>query len=290
MKAQAKVFFETTRFQEISLRVMNLDALGRFYTEVIGLREIGREADTIRLSASGKEPALVVLRHDPACVPRSPASPGLFHIAFLYPDRKELARAVRNVGHHNWRFQGFADHGVSEAAYLSDPEGNGLELYHDRPAEEWPRTENGVAMVTKPLNVHELIAEIDEEEFFSGVHPNTIVGHVHLQVSNLSRAEDFYRGVLGLDVTQRDYPGALFLSNNGYHHHFGLNIWNSFGVESGRPDAAGLEILTLGVDRTRFETIMERAALQIPEHMKREGKGAVLADSDGLLTKITSMT
>ncbi|MEP0822821.1 MAG: VOC family protein [Ignavibacterium sp.] len=289
MERQANPFFETTRLQEIFLKVMNLDVMARFYSEVIGLREIGRGAGIVRLSATGREPALVVLRQDPAFIPRSPASPGLFHIALLYPDRRELARAVRNAGQHNWRFQGFADHGVSEAAYLADPEGNGLELYRDKPVEEWPRKENGVAMVTEPLNVQELIAEIDGEELSSGAHPETMVGHVHLQVSNLGRAEDFYRGVLGLEVTQKDYPGALFLSNNGYHHHFGLNIWNSRGVEPGPPDATGLEILTLCVDRGRFEEITERAASQIPQSFRLEGEEAVLADSDGILTKIVSI-
>lgn len=269
--------------------MMNLDVMRRFYREVIGLREIGRLSGTARFSASGKEPALLVLRQDPAFVPRRPAAPGLFHSALLYPDRKELARAVRNVGEHNWRFQGFADHGVSEAVYLADPEGNGLELYSDKPVEEWTRKGNGVAMTTEPLNVHELVAEIAWEAISAGAHEDTIVGHVHLQVSNLGRAEDFYRGVLGFDVTQRDYPGALFLSNNGYHHHFGLNIWNSRGVEPGPPDAAGLEILTLCVDPGRFGRITERAASQIPESFRQEGEEAVLTDSDGILIKIVSL-
>jgi len=253
-------FFDSLKVSDVSFRVLNLESVASFYRDVVGLRETGRDRTTVRFSASGQEPAQIVLIGDPGAHPRSLNSPGLFHTALLLPSRKELAGTVRHIGERGWRFQGFADHGVSEAAYLTDPEGNGLELYRDRPKEEWPGGESGVAMVTEPLDVPGLIAEApDPESPYRNIHPRTVIGHIHLQVSSLENGQTFYHDLLGLDVTQRDYPGALFLSANGYHHHVGLNVWNSRGAHPSPSGSSGLVSFGIAVGRSHVEEILARA-------------------------------
>jgi len=136
---------------------------------------------------------------------------------------------------------GFADHGVSEAIYLADPDGNGLEFYADRPPENWPRTDHQIAMVSNPLDVESLLALAAPNRAAKyRIHPETRMGHVHLQVSNLARTEEFYAGELGFDVTQRSYPGALFFAAGGYHHHLGTNTWAGRGAHRPPDNAIGL--------------------------------------------------
>ncbi|MGI8597046.1 MAG: VOC family protein [Thermoleophilaceae bacterium] len=157
-------------------------------------------------------------------------SSGLFHLALLVPSRAELARAVRRVTGAGGRFTGASDHLVSEALYLNDPEGNGIEIYRDRPREEWEHTGGEVRMSTLALDLDAVMAELPAGDGPDGMPPGTVMGHVHLSVADLAETESFYADVLGFDVTVRSYPGALFLSAGGYHHHVGANTWTSAGV------------------------------------------------------------
>jgi catechol 2,3-dioxygenase len=140
----------------------------------------------------------------------------------------ELARVLLRLINNRYPLHGAADHLVSEAIYLSDPEGNGLELYSDRNPDDWPRQNGQIAMATDPLDFQDLLAQAKENpDPWQHIHSGTDIGHVHLSVSDLHRSEGFYAGLLGLDITQRTYPGALFFSAGGYHHHVGTNIWES---------------------------------------------------------------
>jgi catechol 2,3-dioxygenase len=139
---------------------------------------------------------------------------------------------------------------VSEAIYLRDPEGNGLELYADRPRERWLRRDGQIAMATEPLDLHSLLEAAGEPDAGTGISPGTRLGHVHLRVSDLDRAEDFYHSVLGFDVTTREYPGALFLSAGGYHHHLGVNIWGGTGLIPSPAEAPGLRHFTVTLPDT----------------------------------------
>jgi len=280
-------YFDKLRIHNIRLKVLNLETADKFYRDVIGLREIHRERQVIRLSANGKEPALLVLEGDPGALPRPGTAPGLFHTALLFPDRLELARTVRHVGEIGWNFQGFADHGVSEAVYLSDAEGNGLELYRDRPRDEWPmgssNTSNEVAMVTEPLDMDGLMSELTKiTPSYDGIHADVLVGHIHLQVSNLDKAGIFYHDLLGLDITQRNYPGALFLSADGYHHHVGLNIWNSRGSQSAAKNASGLMSFEITTVPARLEHIAQRIRGESAGHVRLERQKNRLIDPDGI--------
>ncbi|HEX9614600.1 MAG TPA: VOC family protein [Bacteroidota bacterium] len=279
---KADRFFGSLRISDVWLRVLDLERVAAFYRDIIGLRETRREQQVVRLSASGSEPAQVVLVGDPGARPRSATAPGLFHTAFLLSSRKELALILRHIGESGWRFQGFADHGVSEAIYLADPEGNGLELYRDRRPEDWPVRSSGIAMVTEPLDVHGLLEEVkDVSVTFDGIEETTMIGHVHLQTSNLENAHEFYHGLLGLDVTQRDYPGALFLSANGYHHHIGLNVWNSRGAPPSSPNSAGLISFGMVADPSRIDAMLERARdKEVGVHKTGAGKVRFLDPSE----------
>src|SRR4051812_31941684 len=175
--------------------------------------------------------------------PRPPGTTGLFHLAILVPTRVELARAARRVMRFGWSLTGASDHLVSEALYLNDPEGNGIEIYRDRPREEWRYDERGeMQMATIPLDLDGVMGELaPDANGDAGMPAGTRTGHVHLQVSELPAAEEFYEHGLGFDVTVRSYPGALFVSAGGYHHHIGMNTWTSQGGSPPPPGSRGLD-------------------------------------------------
>lgn len=252
-----------TSLGPVRLTVADVATVTAFYERVIGLRQLGPAGDdgVVRLGAtadgvSGDGPAaagagggeaLVELIPDAAAPPRSRRSCGLFHLAVLVPDRLALARALRRIYVGGWRLDGASDHLVSEALYLSDPEGNGIEIYRDRPRDEWRRTADGeLAMATLPLDLEDIARELvgeaatDDATDDAGMTIGTRIGHVHLQVGDLAAAEAFYADALGFDVMVRSYPGALFVAAGGYHHHLGLNTWSSAGGPPRDPAARGL--------------------------------------------------
>jgi catechol 2,3-dioxygenase len=227
----------------VSLTVADLDRARDFYERVIGLRTLARDGASVSLGVPGGPP-LLELVGDPDAPPRPPRTSGLFHLALLVPERRELARALVRVADAGWRFSGASDHLVSEALYLDDPEGNGIELYRDRPREVWGQNSGEIRMDTLPLDLNLLIAEVPDDAD-PGMPPGTVMGHVHLNVAELEATEAFYSGRLGLDVMVRSYPGALFLASGGYHHHLGTNVWRGAGVPPPPPGARGLREFSL---------------------------------------------
>jgi catechol 2,3-dioxygenase len=240
-----------TSIGKVRLRVADLDDLTTFYERVVGLQAVERGGDVTGLGAADGEP-LIELVGAPDAAPAPSFSTGLFHLAILVPDRAELARSLQRVAGAGWRLTGASDHLVSEALYLQDPEGNGIEIYRDRPREEWRRNGDELAMATLPLDLESVFGEIDASEGgAAGMPGGTTMGHVHLQVADIPAAERFYNRALGLDVMVRSYPGALFLAAGGYHHHLGLNTWQSQGAP---PPPEG----SLGLDR--YELVLPSAA------------------------------
>jgi len=230
-----------THIGNVRLRVADIDDLAAFYERVIGLRAVERDGELVRLGPEGGEP-LIELVPAPGA-PRAPSfSTGLFHLAVLVPERVELARSLQRVAGAGWRLTGASDHLVSEALYLQDPEGNGIEIYRDRPRGQWNRDNGELRMATLPLDLQGVLGELDSgDEGPNGMPAATTIGHVHLQVADIPAAERFYNGALGLDVMVRSYPGALFLGAGGYHHHLGLNTWQSAGAPPPPEGALGLD-------------------------------------------------
>jgi catechol 2,3-dioxygenase len=209
----------------VALTVTDPDATSDFYRRVIGLQDLGGEGATRRLGAGDR--VLLELRGDPAARRSSAREAGLFHTAFLLPDRRALARWLIHAAQSGARLQGASDHGVSEAIYLADPEGNGIEVYVDRPRLAWHDPEGRIRMTTEGLDLNALARAADGP--WQGAPEGTVVGHVHLQVGAVPEAEAFYAGTLGLPVTAH-YPGAAFFGAGGYHHHLAANVWNSRGA------------------------------------------------------------
>jgi catechol 2,3-dioxygenase len=277
-----------TQVGHVHLQVADLQRALDFYRDLLGFRQVGGDTTTVRLSATGKAPDHIRLSGLPGARRKPPGTAGLYHVAIRFPSRQALARVFRRLVVREWSFQGFADHLVSEAIYLVDPDGNGLELYVDRPRAQWVRRNGQIEMATEPLDVEALLAEADlESRPWTGVDPGTDVGHVHLHVSDLARAEAFYRDLLGLDVTQRSYPGALFLSAGGYHHHLGLNVWAGIGASPPPPDAVGLLSFGLALpDEATLGALQRRvqeAGLAASEVAEKDGtRGILIHDPDGL--------
>jgi catechol 2,3-dioxygenase len=257
----------------VRLDVADLDRAREFYERVIGLRTRDSSSDLVRLASDGGDSAVIELAGRPGAPRRPPGTTGLFHLAILVPSRAALAGAVRRLARNGWRLSGASDHLVSEAVYLSDVEGNGIEIYRDRPREQWPYVDGQLQMDTLPLDLEGLLGEVrDDDE--AGMPAGTRIGHVHLNVADLASAERFYAGVLGFEVTVRTYPGALFLSNGGYHHHIGLNTWAGEGAPSPPEGALGLswfELAFPGASAVREVAARLRAAGVDVE----EGEGGV---------------
>ena len=245
------------RIGSVALAVSDLSRSADFYERVLGLPVISRAEDSALLGPDHEHPLLTLTGlTDPT--PTPPGSTGLFHVAWLHPSRAALAETVRRVVTGRWPIDGASDHGVSEALYLSDPDGLGIEIYVDRPRELWDRPPDGhgVKMVTLPLDLDSLLAE-GSAEATAAMPTDTGIGHVHLKVSDVPRAVVFYRDVLGLDEQAR-LPSAGFLSAGGYHHHVGLNSWQSQGGRPAPDRAPGLRQVELELSDAEALRALER--------------------------------
>lgn len=248
------------RIAGLALTVRDMEAVAAFYRDVVGLQTLSGDR-AVRTLGAGATP-LLELRRDAAARPDDPRSAGLFHTAFLLPGRADLANWLGHAAEAGLRLDGASDHLVSEAVYLTDPEGNGVEIYADRPSELWGRQNGLVEMATAPLDVDDLLAAGSGR--WTGAPDGSIVGHVHLRVGSLAPAEAFYAGTLGLEVACR-YPGATFFGSGGYHHHVAGNIWRSRGAPARAEGATGLAEIRLVADAEAFEAIAGRIGSAEPE-------------------------
>ncbi len=264
----------SVRMGAVRLRVQDLDTVTSFYRDTLGLREERSTPDTAVLSAADGTP-LLRLERDPNAVRRPARSTGLYHFALLFPDRPSLGAVIRDVASADHAFHGFADHLVSEAAYLADPEDNGIELYRDRPRSVWQWRDGTVRMSTDLLDVPALLAEADLSPALPGRSSRLRMGHVHLHVASIERATDFYTGIIGFDITNGEYPGATFLSAGGYHHHLAVNEWS--GDAAPPAHATGLIDFEIVVpDAAAVAAIGSRART-----VERDASGLRLQDPDG---------
>jgi len=232
---------DSLRLGPVRLRVGDLQRSLDYYTQVLGLEARDVTATTAALHASGEDTPLVVLDAAPDTVPvRAQSRLGLYHFAILLPDRAALGRFLAHLARGGVRV-GSANHLVSEALYLRDPDGLGIEIYADRPRSEWKYVGGQLEMASDPLDAAAVIAAA-RGEAWSGMPHGTVMGHVHLHVGDLDQASRFYHDALGLDRVVWNYPGALFLSAGGYHHHLGVNTWaGPHAPRSGENEARLLE-------------------------------------------------
>jgi catechol 2,3-dioxygenase len=227
---------------EVHLKIRSLDQSVQFYKDIIGLQVLNRSKKMASLTADGERP-LVVLEEIDHAETNTGRKTGLYHIALLLPNRTELANYLYHLLETRYPLQGASDHLVSEAIYLADPDGNGIEIYADRPEDTWKKVDGTIEMATNPINGQELLAQKNKEKFVA-LPPETIMGHIHLQVSNINEAEEFYRA-LGFNVVNRYGRQAIFVSTGGYHHHIGLNTWQSSGAPAPSPNEVGLKTFTI---------------------------------------------
>ena len=265
------------RIGTVTIKVRDLDAVSGFYQRILGLTPVAESGATVTLCANGTP--MVTLRGDPALSPRDPRQAGLFHTAFLMPSRADLGRWLSFVTAAGIRIQGASDHIVSEALYLSDPEGNGIEVYADRPVLRWRDRNGNIQMTTERLDTEGLLKAAGGTDW-KGFPEGGSIGHIHLQVGDTAAADRFYRDVLGFEVTV-DYPGASFYGSGGYHHQVAANVWNSRGAVSRPSEMAGLEeVEFIAREADVLAGVVERAeAMAIPH--ANEGSTVNFADPWG---------
>jgi catechol 2,3-dioxygenase len=268
------------RIGAVHLAVSDLERSVDFYENMLGLPLVSRGDEEAILGTDSRQPLLQLTRlADPVRAPQR--STGLFHVALLHPTRRDLAQTVLRLAAARWPLTGAADHGVSEALYLDDPDGLGLEIYVDRPREQWPEPDGDdpVRIYTAPLDLRSLLATA-EEQLSDRIAPGTVVGHVHLKVSDVDRAVSFYRDALGFDL-QAHMPSAAFVAAGGYHHHFGLNTWQSRGAAPAPPTAPGLRLVELHVsDAGQLDAVQQRLADAGFSELRRDGDVLSVHDQD----------
>jgi catechol 2,3-dioxygenase len=239
------------------LKVRNLDLMTDFYSRVIGMDILSRNAAETVLGKDGVPLFHLVAKPDDE--PDDKRTAGLFHTAFLMPSRKALGEWLIFAVRNQIPFTGFADHLVSEALYLDDPEGNGIEVYADRSPTGWQWTGNLVDMATDPLDLDNLVAGLPMEGGTAYVAPSGFrIGHVHLRVGQVDKAEAFYIGMAGLERTQRLQNSATFLANGHYHHHIGANIWQSRNAGQRSDRMLGLDFLAFATAEPLMDGLRSR--------------------------------
>jgi catechol 2,3-dioxygenase len=244
----------------VTLRVKDIEKSAAFYADMLGLNVLADGKDEIELGID-PESVLVKLVSDQGAPRRQNGTTGLYHFAILLAQRCDLAVVLDRLLSRSYPLQGAANHYVSEAIYLADPEGNGIEVYADRPKDEWYTPEGKMRMGTVALDVEALLTMLEEEDDKSSVMPkDTQMGHVHLHVANLQDAIHFYRDVIGFELMMLYGPSAGFLSAGGYHHHIGVNTWA--GVEAPQPERGSTGLVEYSIlvpDQSELESIASRA-------------------------------
>lgn len=275
-----------TRLGYVRLIISNLDRSLEFYQRSLGFQVHKRDGQTAYLGAGGED--LLILNELPGAR-RVLRTSGLYHFAILTPSRAALAGSLGNLIDTNTPLQGGADHLVSEAIYLPDPDGNGIEIYRDRPRSQWQYENGKIKMATDPLDYQGILQELNSRPSeWKGLDPGTTLGHMHLHVADLDQSTNFYERVLGFDFLINYMGSASFLSAGGYHHHIGLNTWNGVGAPAPPPHAVGLEyFMVILPDDGELTKLISRLASSNTPYEERE-KGIFLRDpaQNGILFSV----
>ncbi|MCR6097901.1 VOC family protein [Salipaludibacillus agaradhaerens] len=228
-----------TFISHVHLKVRDLATSMSFYRDILGLSIFSESVTTVSFTGNKKTPFLTIEQAG-EYVPRPPRTTGLYHVALLLPSRADLGSFLKHMLDHDYPLQGASDHLVSEAIYMADPDGNGVEVYRDRPSEEWIWQNGRVTMTTDPLNA-EAVLDAGKYLPWAGMPSGTVMGHLHLQVADLKQAEHFYCDGLGFNIVSQFGEQALFISSDDYHHHLGLNTWSSKNASSPPENSVGIK-------------------------------------------------
>lgn len=269
--------------QNVTLKVSNLSRSIDFYTEIIGFRVLQQEEGRVTLTADGQHVLITLVEVPNAQFVRG--ATGLYHFALLLPSRKDLGNLIQHFIQKNVQI-GAGDHDVSEALYLSDPDGNGIEMYIDRSTDTWKWDSNGqVYMTTDPVQFQSVLREADGT--WSGLPIDTVMGHIHLSVRNLQESEDFYTSLLDYAVVSRYGGQALFISTGGYHHHIGLNTWHSEGAEALPKDAVGIQSYTVQLPDQDYAVNLKKRFVEQNMEIKEQENIFSIIEPNGIEVKFT---
>ena len=276
---------ESTRLGSVRLQVADIERSLLFYSKVLGMCVLDGTADSVSLGAVGGDREIVHLRQLKSARPVPQRGLlGLYHFAILLPDRAALGRFIAHLAEIGVR-AGMSDHAVSEAVYLTDPDGLGIEVYADRPRDAWRYDEQQLYMTTNHLDVEDLVRSASGERW-TGMPRGTVLGHVHLYVDDIDKAAAFYHDALGFDKVVWSYPGALFLSAGGYHHHLGTNTWAKGAPRASDADARLLE-WEIVVPASKDAEEAARHVRDAGYSVKQEGGEMVLTDPWGTSLRLT---
>lgn len=291
-QTSARVLPAKTTLGHVILIVADLQRSVAFYRDTLGFRVHRHEGETATLGAGEDETPILALTAHAGARPKPRHTTGLYHVAILTPSRDALARSLYHLAVSRYPLQGASDHIVSEALYLADPDGNGLEIYRDRPRSDWYDAKGEFQMDTLPLDLDKLLGEgaaSTNERPWTGLDSGTRVGHVHLQVADLAEAVRYYTEGLGFEtMVAMPEMGAAFVSAGGYHHHIGLNTWTSRGAPLPPAEAAGLRVFEITVPdgKTLDEVAARLTSLNVPFE---RAEGAIeTRDPSGNLARLTS--
>jgi catechol 2,3-dioxygenase len=260
----------TTFVGHVKIKVQQLERSLPFYKEILGFDILEQTASTAKLTTDGKT-SILSLEQPENVTPKQGRTTGLYHFAILLPEQSDLANIVVHLVNKGIRF-GSSDHLVSEALYLHDPDGNEIEIYIDRDPSKWNWNGDEVAMAVDPLNFENLLTFATPDHPWQKMPAETVMGHIHLHVSELNKTEEFYVKGLGMDVVNRFGAQALFLSYGKYHHHVGVNTWNGVGAPAPSDNSVGLESFTLIFDN-------EETRKQAVTNLKQIGAEVVEKDN-----------
>ncbi|MEH7178129.1 VOC family protein [Neobacillus vireti] len=269
----------TTFVGHVKIKVENLQRSLTFYQDVLGFDILEQTAATAKLTSDGKT-SILSLEQPENVIPKKGRTTGLYHFAILLPKRSDLANIVIHLVNKGIKF-GSSDHLVSEALYLNDPDGNGIEIYIDRDPSEWSWKGTEVAMTVDPLDFKNLLTTVIQGTTWNGMPAGTVMGHIHLHVSELNKTEEFYVNGLGFDVVNRYGAQALFISTGKYHHHIGLNTWNGIGAPAPAKNSVGLESFTLILPNEEARKQIIRNLRQIGANVMEENNTFVTHDPSG---------
>lgn len=267
-----------TFVSHVALKVSDLEKSKRFYTEVLGLNIKEQTSNSVSFTTNGQD-VLLTITQPKTINKKQEQRTGLYHFALLLPKRADLSQVVRHFIHLGVRFGG-GDHLVSEAIYLNDPDGNGIEIYVDREASVWQWSNGEVTMTTDPVDFDDLLKE-SIDPVWNGLPKETVMGHIHLQVNDLAKNKEFYVDGLGFDVVSRYGREALFLSDSNYHHHIALNTWSGTQIKHAEKTETGIESYSIVFpsEEKRQETVASLRELGIPV-MEEENEVTVFDPSD----------